>query len=122
MLILGGFGFLAFGLWLLIDPAALFAAAGAPPPPQVLLPELRAFYGGLEIGLALFILSGLKSNEMLRPALWLVLAAFGGAALARVIGITVDGVFNQYLLIATVIEAALAAAALISLRPGSRRS
>ena len=119
-LILGGGGFLLFGAWLLVDPAALYRVTDAGVMPDQIKTELRAFYGGLELGLGVFILAGLYAQQMLRPALWLIVAAFGGAALGRLVGMGIDQIPTPYHWIATAVEGALALLALSALRSRPR--
>jgi hypothetical protein len=90
VLALCALGFFAFGLWLFADPGAL-VPIGIHASSGIAQAELRAFYGGMELGLGLFL--GLCA---LRPAwreagLWLVLLANGGAGLARLSAILLGG-------------------------------
>jgi len=122
-LVVGGAGFLLFGVYFLLNPSGLFQAVGvAGPTPQALLPELRSFYGGLEIGLGLFILTGLVQATIARPALWLMVCVYLGAALGRALGIGIDGVVNSYMLIAGAVELAVAMLAFSALRLGQFES
>ena len=83
-------GFLGFGLWLLFDPAAM-EKIGIQATSKVGTVELRAFYGGMEIGLALFLGACLWRPEWRAAGLWLVLLANGGAGLARLLAIGLGG-------------------------------
>jgi hypothetical protein len=111
VIVIAGVGFLAFGVWLLVDPAKLFALTGAGPAPKAILPELRAFYGGLEIGLGLYLLATLRGAQRWREGLLLAGIAYGAIALGRIVGMVVDRDFSAYLWIALAIELALAIAA-----------
>lgn len=84
-------GFLAFGLWLLLDPAGPLGKLGIQATDRVGLIELRAFYGGMEIGLGLFLAACLWRPEWQGAGLWLVLLANGGAGLARLLGLFLAG-------------------------------
>ena len=97
VLLLAGIGFLGFGLWLLLDPVgglAKVGIAGTTPTGQI---ELRAFYGGMEIGLGAFLIACSMRPEWQVPGLWLVLLANGGTALARLLGIGLVGAFSGFL-------------------------
>ena len=83
-------GFLGFGIWLLADPAAM-EKVGIQATSKVGTAELRAFYGGMEIGLAIFLALCLWRPEWQAAGLWLVLLANGGAGLARLLGIFLSG-------------------------------
>ena len=76
-------GFLAFGLWLLVDPAGALGKIGIDARNATALVELRAFYGGMELGLSLFLAWCALRPEWRQAGLWLVLLANGGAGLAR---------------------------------------
>jgi hypothetical protein len=83
-------GFLGFGFWLLADPAAM-EKVGIQATSKVGTAELRAFYGGMEIGLGIFLALCLWRPEWQAAGLWLVLLANGGAGLARLLGIFLSG-------------------------------
>src|SRR6478736_235157 len=83
VLALCAFGFLAFGLWLLVDPAGALGKIGIEARNATGLVELRAFYGGMELGLGLFLAWCALRPEWRQAGLWLVLLANGGAGLAR---------------------------------------
>ena len=55
VLVLAGLGFLGFGVAITAAPAAVLAGVGITGSPAGLV-ELRAFYGGLELGLGTFLL------------------------------------------------------------------
>jgi hypothetical protein len=90
VLALCALGFLAFGLWLLKDPGAL-ARIGIDSSSKIGQVELRAFYGGMELGLGAFLLLCAFRPEWRTAGLWLVLLANGGAGLARVLAIGLAG-------------------------------
>jgi hypothetical protein len=91
VLALCALGFLGFGLWLLVDPAAALAKIGINAGSAVGLVELRALYGGMELGLGLFLAWCALRPEWRQAGLWLVLLANGGAGLARVLAIGLGG-------------------------------
>jgi hypothetical protein len=90
VLALCALGFLGFGLWLLSDPAAL-EKVGIGATSKVGTVELRAFYGGMELGLGLFLAACLLKPEWRVAGLWLVLLANGGAGLARLLAAWLGG-------------------------------
>jgi hypothetical protein len=79
-----------FALWLGIDPQALLAAFGVEQPRPELLTEIRAFYGGVELGIAITMIVlwyiDLPLASLLVGAIPLV-----GSAAGRCIGLLVDG-------------------------------
>lgn len=74
--------------------------------------EVRAFYGGLQLGLAAFLLLALLRAELLRGALTLLVLLYSALALARIGGLWLDGgaqqTFNLYALLLEVVSAGLA--------------
>ena len=96
VLILAALGFLGFGGWLVIDPAGGLAGVDIGATSPAGLVELRAFYGGLEVGLGLFLLACAARPAWRVPGLWLVLLGNLSIGLARVYGIASSGVFNAF--------------------------
>jgi hypothetical protein len=120
VLALAGLGFLGFGLWFLVDPIAPLAAIGITATGAPAATEFRAFYGGLEVGLAALLLVAAFRPAWHGPGLWLVFAANAGIAAGRLIGVAVDGVWVPFFTYALVWElgfAVLAAAGLAAGRP-----
>lgn len=118
VLALAGLGFLGFGLWFLVDPISPLAAigitaTGAPAPT-----EFRAFYGGLEVGLAALMLYAAANSQWRTAGLWLVIATNGGIAAGRLLGVAIDGVWVPFFTYALVWEVGFAAAAAVGLLGG----
>ncbi|KRW62879.1 DUF4345 family protein [Pseudomonas sp. TTU2014-080ASC] len=65
--------------------------------------DVRAFYGGMQIGLAAFIGLSLTSAQLMRAALILLVLIDSSLALARIGGLWLDGgaqqTFNLYALV-----------------------
>ena len=76
------------GLGSLIAPGSLASQAGLSTAPHALT-EVRAFYGGLQIGVGLFLLWCFCRREI-SLGLVLVGLAVGGAAIGRTLGILLD--------------------------------
>ena len=112
---LGGLCFLGFGVASLLDPIGLLAAAGVVLGGDVAATEVRAFYGGLELGLGSLLLMAERRGR-LREGLWLVLASYGGIALGRSLGMLLAGQGSTFLWFALATELTLACAALWGLR------
>lgn len=74
--------------------------------------DVRAYYGGLQLGLAAFLLLALLRAELLRSALTLLVLLYSALALARIGGLWLDGgaqqTFNLYALLLEVVSAGLA--------------
>jgi hypothetical protein len=112
---LAGLGFLGFGVSILVAPQAVLAGAAIEVGNAAALVELRAFYGGLEIGLGLLLLLSDRRARWRRPGLCLVLAAYGGIAAARIVGMWVGQTTSGFIWIALATELLLAAMAAVAL-------
>ena len=112
---LGGLGFLGFGIAILIAPEVVLAGAAIEVGNANAMIELRAFYGGLEIGLGLLLLLADRQPRWRRPGLCLVLAAYGGIAIARMLGMWLGQTSSGFIWFALATELLLAGMALISL-------
>jgi hypothetical protein len=111
--------FAAFGVALLVQPS-LLEALGIELGRPAAVTEIRAFYGGLELGLAAFFALASTREEWLRPALVAQAVVLGGILLARLAGIVADGSAETLILLFAAVEAVgagLAWAALRTLRP-----
>ena len=114
-LLLAALGLIGFGVALLVKPS-LLGVVGVELARPAASTEIRAFYGGLELGLAVFFIAASTRSNWLRPALFAQVAAFGGIVLARLIGILVDGSAEPMILIFAALEGAGALLGFIALR------
>jgi hypothetical protein len=73
--------------------------------------DMRAYYGGLQLGLAAYIGLSLARRELIAPALILLTLLYSALALARIGGLWLDGgaqqTFNLYALLLEVVSAGL---------------
>lgn len=73
--------------------------------------DMRAYYGGLQLGLAAFIGLSLARRPLIHPALTLLTLLYSALALARIGGLWLDGgaqqTFNLYALLLEVVSAGL---------------
>lgn len=116
LVVLAGLGFLGYGVAFLIAPEATLAGAGLQLTGIGGNVELRAFYGGLELGLGLWLIFAGLNDKLLRSALWLTLASNGGIGCSRLLGLALGGAWNPFFGYALPWElgfAALAAGALL---------
>ena len=78
--------------------------------------DVRAYYGGLQIGLATYLLLALSRQDLMRAALTLLVLLYSSMALARIGGLWLDGglqqTFNLTALLLEVVSAGLCFAAL----------
>ncbi|WPC04451.1 DUF4345 family protein [Pseudomonas benzenivorans] len=74
--------------------------------------DVRAYYGGLQLGLAAYLLLALARLELIRGALTLLVLLYSALALARIGGLWLDGgaqqTFNLAALLLEVVSAGLA--------------
>jgi uncharacterized protein DUF4345 len=89
-LLLAGLAYAGFGILTLAWPWVM-GIIGIELARPAAVTEIRAFYGGLELGMALFFFRAMRDPAWYRPALFVQAATLGGVVLARLIGIVVDG-------------------------------
>lgn len=123
-LILIGLTFTGFGLWLLMDPEALTRLIGLKMETVSARTEIRAFYGGLELGIGAFLLGCALFRNGVMIGLGLVACALGGAGAARLGSLVQDGREGWQMTLITVLELGATLLALILLiwrpaKPGS---
>ena len=106
---------LLFGIWYLVAPTGLTDPTGFGPLGPNALTDVRATYGGLQIGTGLFLLWAVRDASRVRTALVLQALLIGAVALSRAFGIAVDGPPNGVLVGALVTELSLTLLALIAL-------
>ena len=112
---LAGLGFLGFGVAIVLAPAAVLGGVGITGSAAGLV-ELRAFYGGLELGLGGFLLACARRPDWRRAGLWLVALGNGGIAAARLLGIAQSGEFTPFFAGALAWELGFTLAAILALR------
>lgn len=115
LLVLGGLGFLAFGVLLLVDPIGTMARIGFDVAAGLPATEIRAFYGGAELALGTLLLLCAWMPERRRDGLLLNALTYGCIGASRLYGMVVDGSRSDFLTIALSTElgfAVLSAAAL----------
>jgi hypothetical protein len=110
-----GVGYLAFGAVLLIRPELLRMAAIEATGPEGFV-ELRAFYGGVELGLGIFFLIALARQPWWRPALYVQVYSLGGIASARMLALALTPSHNPIVFISLAIELTGTVLGLVALR------
>ncbi len=90
-LLLVGLVFFGLGLWFLIKPEAVGEFAGLRAESADARTEIRAFFGGLEIGIGAFLCGCALRRRHLDTGLWATAWFLGCTGLARLAGILMHG-------------------------------
>ncbi len=75
--------FVALGVWLIVDPVGGLSGVDVTARSPVGATELRAMYGGLELGLGVFGALAARRPAWQVPALWAFTLAVGGLGAVR---------------------------------------
>lgn len=83
--------------------------------------DVRAYYGGLQIGLATYLLLAMNRPDLTRAALTMLVLLYTAMALARIGGLWLDGGLQQtFNLTALLLEVVSAGLCFVALRQLSR--
>ena len=118
-LALGALGFVGFGAVLLVAPA-LLDVVGLDVRGAAARSDVRAVYGGMELGVGVFLASCVSRPSWHHAGLAVQALARGGAVAGRLVSLALDGGPNRVSLVFLAVEAAGAALALAALRARSR--
>ena len=106
-----------FGLAYLVKPHELANLSGMLLMAPAAITDVRAYYGGLQMGLGMFLLLACRQVELLRGALTLLVLLYCALALARLGGLWLDGGLQQtFNLVALLFELVSAVLAMLLLR------
>jgi hypothetical protein len=103
---------LAAGTVYLFSPQGMATSAGFGDLPPGGMTDVRATYGGFQIGMGLFLAWTALDPGRIRSGLLLTLLAFGALASSRAIGVTLDGSLNEFHRSGLIFEVAFTALAL----------
>jgi hypothetical protein len=78
--------------------------------------DVRATYGGLELGFGVLLVLCALRREWIRPGLWALALSTGGFAVGRLTGLLVEGTINSFMLAFLVIEIVVTLLAVFVLR------
>ncbi len=90
LIVLSALVFVFFGGWLFAVPTALEAIGIQLTTPEAFI-DIRATYGGLELGLAAFLLIAQGRTEWHHAAMFLSALCVGGFGMGRFLGILIEG-------------------------------
>ncbi len=108
------------GISCLVAPASFAQQAGLAAAPSALT-EIRAFYGGLQIGIGCFLFWCIRQRTLTFAGLLLVGLAVGGAGMGRGFGMLVDQVSTAFHLTNLAIEAATVGLVVAAISRSRRR-
>ncbi|PKM44009.1 MAG: DUF4345 domain-containing protein [Gammaproteobacteria bacterium HGW-Gammaproteobacteria-1] len=109
--------FVGFGLGFVFTPEALAAViTGAAPATPSAMTDMRATYGGMALGLALIFGLCARNGESVRLGVHGVLAVMVALAVARTLGMLLDGSPNTFMFVLLLAEVVMAFLALWALR------
>jgi hypothetical protein len=106
---------LLFGFVYLLAPESMTAPTGFGPLPPSALTDVRATYGGFQLGWGAFLLWAASDAGRIRLALLVATLTIGAVALSRATGIVLDSSANPFHLAALATEASLTALAVFAL-------
>lgn len=112
------------GVWFLIDPDRALQMVPILAPDAEARTAVRAFYGGLDLGLGILLLLGALVRRFTSGALVALVLLMAGCAAGRAYGIVVDSAGTLRMVLYFAVEAGLAvlgAAGLVGLRRGDAR-
>lgn len=104
---------LPYGIFCLFQPSFLQQAAGLVGSSATAVTDIRAMYGGLEAGIGALCAFALIRSSLERPALIMLGFICSGIALARSIGLVLDGSGSGYTFGALGFETASAVIAIV---------
>ncbi|MEX2556331.1 MAG: DUF4345 domain-containing protein [Actinomycetota bacterium] len=116
---IGGAVFLVFGLLYAVSPETLTDPSGFGPLAPEALTDLRATYGGLQLGIGAFLIWAAYDAARHHAGLMLLAVTISAVAASRAFGLIVDGEATAGMVGALTFEVALSVAALILLRKAS---
>lgn len=90
VLIVSGVAWAGFGVFLFVYPETL-SSVGVPVDSGLGRTEIRAFYGGLEIGLGVFLLWSQMRAERIHVGLMAALLTVGATGTGRLLGVALEG-------------------------------
>ena len=94
-LLLSGMGFILIGVNTFRDPVAAMAGVELGVQSINALNEVRANYGGMQMGIGLLLVSAALMTWLTRPALLALSLVTGGLVVGRLMSIMIDGTPNS---------------------------
>ena len=113
-----GFGLLsiAFGVGYLFSPGLLAEPAGLTDLSPAATTDIRASYGGFQIGVGAYLLWAAGAQERLGSALLLAALSIGSVFTSRLLGVLMDGDLSDFHLSGLIVESVLTISSLLALK------
>ena len=90
VLVVTGTVFIAYGIAFLAVPVLMAAGAGIALPVPTAVTDVRAVYGGLQLGLGCLLICWSRRPSLTTAGLYAIVATLGGITLGRTLGIVVE--------------------------------
>lgn len=108
-----------FGVIYLFVPATMTDPAGFGPLSGSALTDIRATYGGFQIGMGVFLLWAAGAEDRMKAGLILIALSIGSLFLSRTLGVLMDGELSPFHAQGLAIESTLTAVTLYLIRKNS---
>lgn len=118
VLAVSGLALIGVGWTGLTDPAGLMQPLGIPLEGPSAHNEIRAAYGGMHLGLGLFLVVGALRPALRQVGLWVNACIMGGLVAGRLASFAVDGPASGFVLVLLAVEALGAIASALALASG----
>lgn len=115
-----GLAFVLIGANTFVDPLRAVAPLELQAFTVSALNEVRATYGGMQVGIGLFLWAGVRSAALTRPALLAQALVVGGLAAGRLIGIGLQGWPSGFVQGLLVLESVIAVVSVVLYRRHAR--
>lgn len=115
-----GLAFVLIGANTFVDPLRAVAPLELNVNTVSALNELRATYGGMQVGIGLFLLAGARRAALARPALLAQALMVGGLAAGRLVSIGLQGLPSGFVQGLLVLESVIAVVSVVLYRRHTR--
>ena len=108
--------FVGVGAAFLLIPAQSAQVLEISLPTAMARMDVRATYGGLELGFGIFLALCAVRRDWIRPGLWALALATGGFAAGRLVGLLAEGTITRFMLSFLVLDLVVTLLAVFLLR------
>ncbi len=108
--------FIVVGALFLIIPQPFAAVLEIAAPTAMARTDLRATYGGLELGFGIFLVICVLKRQWMQPGLLALALATGGFAAGRLVSLIVEGTISRLMLMFMILEIVVTLGAIVFFR------